>query len=167
MPRIRRPIHTSLLDTIRQHPLLQQRQRLNSINIQTRANMPRNMAMERPHARIIRIVLQDDISRSGRTARLDDLHVATLRVGLMGYFAVPGADAFGEDVEIVAVEMHGVGGWEFVLDDEADGAVVAEVVDVPLGIEWIGDVALVGEDEDRVTWGKGTLMMGKRKALGV
>ena len=57
MTRIIRPRHTSLLHTIRQHALLQLGHLLNRINIQSSANMPRDMAMERPHARIVRLVL--------------------------------------------------------------------------------------------------------------
>ena len=34
----------------------------------------------------------------------------------------------------MAVEMHGVGGCDFVVDDDADGTFVSEVVDVPLGV---------------------------------
>ena len=153
MPRVSRPIDTSLLDTIRQNSLLQQRLLLNRIDVQARTDMPRDMAMERPHARIIRLVLQHDVARHAGGAALDELHVATLGVVLVGDCAVPGADALGQDVEVVAVEMHGVGGGEFVLDNDADGAVVAEVVDVPLGVVGVGEVALVGEDEDRMTLG--------------
>ena len=50
----------------------------------------------------------------------------------------------------MAVQVHGVGGGECVLDDYADGGVVAEVVGVPLRVEGVGDVALVCEDEHRV-----------------
>ncbi len=113
--------------------------------------MPRDMAMERPHARVVRDVLQHDIPRRGRRTRLHELDVATLRVGLVDDGAVPGADALGEDVEVVAVKMHGVRGAEFVLDDDADGAVGAKVVHVPLGVVGVREVALVGENENRVT----------------
>ena len=113
--------------------------------------MPRDMAMERPHARVIRLVLQHDEARCAWGAALDELHVATLGIELVSDFAVPGADALGQDVEVVAMEMHGVGGGKFVLDNEADGAIVAEVVDVPLWVVGVGEVALVGEDEDRMT----------------
>ena len=64
--------------------------------------------------------------------------------------AVPGAGAFGEDVEVVPVEVHGVRGGEVVVDDDPDGGVVAEVVGVPLRVEGVGDVALVGKDEHGV-----------------
>lgn len=112
--------------------------------------MPRDMAMERPHARIVREILQHDIPRSGRRAGLHELHVAALRVGLVHDGAVPGSDAFGQDVEVVSVEMHGVRGREGVFDDDADGGVGAEVVGVPLRVVGVGDVALVREDEHRV-----------------
>ena len=151
MTRIGRPINTSLLNTSGQNPLLQKRRLLNRINIQARTDMPRDMAMERPDARIIREILQHDITRRARRATLDELHVAPLGIGLVGDCSVPGTDALGQDVEVVAVEMHGVGGWELVFDDDADGAVGAEVIDVPLGVEGVREVALVGEDEDGVT----------------
>lgn len=61
----------------------------------------------------------------------------------MGYLAVPETSAFGEDVEVVAVEMHRVRGeWEEVVDDQADRRVGAEVVNVPLGVFGEGKVAL-------------------------
>ena len=106
--------------------------------------MPRDMAMERPDAGVIGFVLQDDVAWFGEGDGLsEDLYVAALGVLLMGYRAVPETGAFGEDVEVVAVEMHGVGGeWEEVVNDQADRRVGAEVVDVPLGVEGEGEVAL-------------------------
>ena len=115
--------------------------------------MPRNMAMQRPHARIIRLVLQHNIP--GLTRRiihgLQQLHIAALRVDLLDG-AVPLAHALGDDPEIVPMKMHGVGDVvaEVVVDDDADGGVCAEVVDVPLGVVGVGGVALVGEGEDGV-----------------
>ena len=124
-----------------------------NINIKPLTNMPSNMAMQRPHARIIRLELEHDIPRvTGRIIRgLEELDVATLRVDLLDG-AVPLADALGDDPEVVAVEVHGVGGVEaeVVVDDDADGGVCAEVVDVPLGVVGVGGVALVGEGEDGV-----------------
>ena len=81
---------------------------------------------------------------------MHDLDVAALGVVLVGDLAVPGARAFGEDVEIMPVQMHGVGSGKFVMDDDADGGVVAEVVDVPLGVVGVGEVAAVGKHEDGV-----------------
>ena len=44
----------------------------------------------------------------------------------------------------------GNGRAEIVVDDDADGGVGAEVVDVPLGVVGVGGVAFVGEGEERV-----------------
>lgn len=67
----------------------------------------------------------------------------------MGNNAVPGAEALGEYVEVVAVKMHGVKGCKLVVDDEAHGGVGAEVVDRPVGVR-VGEIACVGEGEDGV-----------------
>ena len=112
--------------------------------------MPRDMAMERPDAWIIRVVLEHDVARRCGGARLDELDVAALRVLLMGDGAVPGADALGQDVEVVSVQVHGVRGGEFIFHDDSDRGVGAEVVGVPLRVEGVGYVALVCEDEHRV-----------------
>ena len=69
----------------------------------------------------------------------------------MGDRAVPETSAFSEDVEIVAVEVHGMGGkWEEVVNDQADRRVGAEVVDVPFGVEGEGEVAFLAEGEEGV-----------------
>ena len=115
--------------------------------------MPGDVAVEGPDARVVGEVLQDDVARRGGGARLDELDVAALGVLLMDDGAVPGADALGQDVEVVPVQVHRVGGPELVLDDEPDGRVVAKVVGVPLRVEGVGDVALVGEDEHGVAGG--------------
>ena len=128
--------------------------------------MPRDVAMERPHARIVSEVLQHDVAGGGRGAGLHELHVAALGVLLVRDGAVPGADALGQDVEVVPVQVHGVGGREFVLDDQPDRRVVPEVVGVPLGVVGVGDVALVREDEHGVAGGKGGLVMGRVLAFG-
>ena len=51
------PINTKLIHTLRNASLLQQLRLLDRVNIQSRANMPRDVAMERPDARIIGFVL--------------------------------------------------------------------------------------------------------------
>ena len=82
------------------------------------------------------------------------MRVAALRVFLVRDDAVPFPKSFGEHVEIVAVEMHGVGGEECVVDYEADGGVGVEVVDGPFGV-WVGEIACIGEREDRVAGDSG------------
>ena len=152
MPRIARPVDTSLRHDLRQDALLQQVSRLDGVDVQAGADMPGNVAVERPDAWVVGVVLQDEITvlAGGRAAGLDELHIAALGVVLMGDLSVPFADPFRQDVEIVAVQMHRVRDGEFVLYDEADRVVVPKVVDVPLGVEWVGKVALVREDEDWV-----------------
>ena len=160
MARIIRPSDTGLLDAAGQDPLLQQRLLLDGVDVQARADVPRDVAVERPHARVVGDVLQHDVARGGGGARLDDLDVAALGVLLVDDGAVPGADALGQDVEVVPVQVHGVGGRELVLDDEPDGRVVPEVVGVPLRVEGVGDVALVGEDEHGVAGGWRSVVRG-------
>ena len=112
------PINTDLIHTLRNVSQLQQLRLLDRVNIQSRANMPRNMAMERPDAWVIGVVLQNDVAGLSSCPWADDLHVAALGVLLVDDGAVPETGAFGEDVEVVAVEMHGVGGkLELVVDD--------------------------------------------------
>ena len=153
MTRIVSPSNTSLLDTVWQDPLLQERLLLDGVDVQPGADMPCDVAMERPHAWVVCIILQHEVARCASSTRLHELHVAALSVVLVCDGTVPGADAFGEDVEIVAMKMHGVGGRERILNNDADGAVSAEIVDVPFGVERVRDVALVGEDENGVTLG--------------
>jgi len=52
--------------------------------------------------------------------------------------------------EVVAVDVHGVSGLVFIVHDDADGFVGAEVVDIPLGIIGVRVVPLIGEQEDGV-----------------
>jgi len=112
--------------------------------------MPRQMAMERPNSRVILSVLQNHVRRCGRVlCVLKDVHVAAGGVGGVCDDAVPSTKAFGKDMEVVAVEMHGVGAGLAVVDDvEADGGVGAEIEDVPRGekrvslyieVRWCGE----------------------------
>ena len=115
--------------------------------------MPRNMAMQRPNPRIIRLKLQHHKPRLPRRIihRLQQLHIPPLRVHLLDV-PIPLPDTLGHNPEIVAVEVHGVGDVvaEVVVENDTDGGVCAEVVDVPLGVVGIGGVAFVGEDEEGV-----------------
>ena len=66
--------------------------------------------MEGPRARVVGVVLQNDVCRVRGSAALDQLRISALRVYLVGDNAVPFPETLGEHVEVVAVEMHGVGG---------------------------------------------------------
>ena len=125
---------------------------LHNIHIQSLANMPRDMAMQWPHPRIISIKLQHEIARLiFACSGLYHLRVSSLRIDGVDC-AIPCAYAFGYDPGIVAVEMHGVGDVGYVVVQyDADGGVGTEVVDIPLGVGWVGCVSLVGEEEERIT----------------
>ena len=128
------------------------------INIKPLTDMPRNMAVKRPNARIIRHEFHDDISRVGPIVlrRLQQLHVPSLHVALVDS-PVPLADTVRHDVKIVPVQMHGVHDGALVLEHDADGVVVPEVggvadfVHVPLRVVRVGGVARVGEVEEGET----------------
>lgn len=105
--------------------------------------------MEGPRAWVIRVVLQNNVSRlPRRIGSLDQLRIAALRVLLVGDYAIPSSMTLGEHVEIVPVEMHGVGGYELVVDYDAHRRIGAEIVNSPFGR--VGEIAGVGEGEDRV-----------------
>ena len=124
--------------------LLDIRRPLQDIRIQSRADMPCDMAMERPYPRIVCVDLPHDVP-AGRK----QLHVAALGVvGIRYADPVPVSRALVQDEHVVAVEMHWVCGWCWVVDDDPDGGVGAEVLDVPFGL--VGEVSLVGEEEDGV-----------------
>lgn len=88
-PLSQNPHHTMIKKTHLRHNLLPDLVRmLHKIDIQTPANMPSDMAMKGPDTRVIRIVLYNEVSLC-----LNDLHIATLGVGVVCNFAVPCAYA--------------------------------------------------------------------------
>ena len=97
------------------------------------------MAMQRPHPRIIRIVLNDGIPRRVRVRRLPhQMGIPPRRIGrVLHRGPVIDSLALVDDEEVVAVEMHRVGcvgGVDVVVEDDADRWGLAEIVDVPLGV---------------------------------
>jgi len=84
----------------------------------------------------------------GKSASADGLDVAAGRILGVADAAVPGAGAFVEDVHVVAVEMERMGEGSLVGDVQDNAVVFVVVVDGPLGLERIGDVALGGLKED-------------------
>ena len=118
------------------------------------------MAMQRPHPRIIRLELHRQMTFPSRRSRRrssplsQHLRVPPLQVRLVPLDrAVPDAGPLGQDEEVVAVEVHGVGGVGCV--DEVCHVYYyvgrgGGVVDVPLGGVGVGYVAFVGFEEDRV-----------------
>ena len=117
------------------------------------------MTVQRPHPRIIRLELHDQMTRAWGLARRrwiplpHHLGIPSLRVIHVARGAIPHAAALGQDEEIVAVQMHGVGcmvGIDEVGHVDADIGFVTGVVDVPLGVIGVGGVAAVGFKKDRV-----------------
>ncbi len=104
--------------------------------------MPRDVAMERPHARIGAVVLHDDIP-----IRLQHLHIPPLRVSTIHNAPVPEAQAFIQHVHVVAVQMHRVGGRRSVFDNQAHRGGIPRIVDVPFRVIGVGGVADVCEEE--------------------
>ena len=115
--------------------------------------MPRDVAMEGPRTGVIGVVLQDNVCRVGRAATLDQLRIAALRICLVGDLTIPRSETLGEHVEVVTVQMHGVGRYECVVDYETHGGVGAEVMGRP--VFGVGEVARVSERKDGVTKGGG------------
>lgn len=93
------------------------------------------MAVERPDTGVILIPLHNEIARGAGAAGRHHLDVAALRVAGADDAAVPLADAELQDLHVVAVEVDRVRGFVVVVDDDADGGVCAEVVDVARLVE--------------------------------
>lgn len=126
------PIAAGLSDDAGDDSLRDQIGLLHGVDVETAADVPCDVAMQWPHARVVGVVLNGEVAGRGRRAGLKELHVPALRVGPMHNGAVPGANAFRKHVEIVSVQMHRVSGARVVFDDDAHAVIVAEVVDVPL-----------------------------------
>lgn len=139
------PIATSLSHDRRDSFLLDELRLLHHIDVQTTADMPGNVAVERPYTRVIRVVLDDKVA-----IRLYHLNIATLGVENVFDTAIPCSGTFRQDVKIVAVKMHGMCGSGFVVQDDPDAVVGTEVVDVPLWVIRVGSVSEVGEQEYRM-----------------
>ena len=113
------------------------------------------MAMQRPDTRVISLELHHQMAHVAMIciSLPQDLCVASGRIIKVARSAIPGPGALGQNEEIVPVEMHGVGGvcgGDEVGHVDADIGEVGGVVDVPLGVVGVGEVAAVGFEEDGV-----------------
>jgi hypothetical protein len=105
-----------------------------------------DVAVERPGAGVVGFELDDGVA-----VCRDEKCVPSDRIeGVDDSAAVPFAGARGEDEEIVPMHVHGVDCEAGVHEHNADGSVVAEVVDVPFGGVGIGVISFVGEKQNRV-----------------
>ena len=90
--------------------------------------MPSFMTMQGPNARVVRIVLNDHIRRNDTGTiifrRLQYVGISSRRIRRIYHFVdIIAAEALVDDEEVVAVEMHRVGGVavvDMVIHDDAD-----------------------------------------------
>lgn len=104
----RRPIPTRLRHDHRDILLLDIPRPFEDVDVQARTDVPSDVAVERPDARVVGRELQDLIGwDAGGGARGEDLNIPSLRVGFVGDDAVPDPGAGGEDEEVVPVSWGG------------------------------------------------------------
>lgn len=144
------PLTASLSDRVRDDSLRDLVRSLHDVDVQPGRHVPCDVAMEWPHTWVVRDELNDDEARGACHRALNQLHITSLGVGLMGNFAVPCANTFSQDVEIVPVHMHWMGGSTLVFDDDSNAGVGAIVVDIPLGVVGIRGIPPIGEQENWV-----------------
>lgn len=63
--------------------------------------MPDNMTVEHPHARIVEVELDNEIS-----IRTNKLGVSPLWIAWVDDSSIPGTNTLGEDLHVVAVHVH-------------------------------------------------------------
>lgn len=68
MPGVVGPVAAGLSDHARNDSLLDQICLLHDVDVETGADVPRDMAMQWPHARVVGVVLDDDVAGRGRRA---------------------------------------------------------------------------------------------------
>ena len=148
------PVTACLRDGGWDNALLDQIDLLHGIDVETCAHVPSNVAVKRPDTGIVGVVLNDQVRRHDGTVDYargqQDLHISSLRVLDVSNSTIPLADAFSENVEVVAMKMHRVRSWDLVLHDNADRVVVTEVVDVPLRVVGIRGIAQVCQEQNWV-----------------
>lgn len=85
-----------------------------------------------PYTRVILVKLDHDVRRSVCSPRLHELYVSSLRVARISNAAVPLSDTLRKYEQVVAVHVHWVRLLRPVIDDQADAAVAAKVVNTRL-----------------------------------
>jgi len=141
--RVLHPVITRLLHHQRNRSVTRDiRWSLEDVGVETSADVPRDVAVERPDTRVIGGDLPYDVPTNR-----EELDIATLRVLWVGDGdTVPLAGALMENEHVMAVQMHRVCCWRGVVDNDTNGRVGAEILDVPFRFE--GKVSLVGLEED-------------------
>lgn len=102
-------------------------------NAHARRQVPRNVAVERPHPGVVLRVLDDlVVGRPVFGSGPRHVDVAAGWVRWVDDRAVPRALAFGQDLEVVSVDVHWMRCWEGVDDDDSHCFTGAGQVDVSL-----------------------------------
>lgn len=143
--RVCRPVSTSLCHNHGDGDILLDIGRpLQNVRIQAGTDMPCDVAVERPDTRVVSVYLPHNVP-VGR----EKLDVTTLWiVGIGDRDTIPVSWSLVENEHIVAVKMHRVSCGGRVVDDDSDGGVGSEILDIPLGL--VAEVALVSQQKDRV-----------------
>ena len=145
------PIAASLANGVWDDSLRDLVRSLHDVDVQSAGHVPCDVTMEGPHTWVVRDELDHNKARSGRVQRaLNDLHITSLRVGLVDNGAVPCALALRQDVEVVTVQMHGMRRAAEVLHHEPNASIGPKVVDVPLRIIRIRGVPTIGKQKNGV-----------------
>lgn len=104
--------------------------------------MPRDMAVKRPHTRIIAVDLYDHVPVWLEEVCIPAHWVAGVRdAAVPCYLCGIGGTASREDEHVVAMEVHWVGDGREVIYDEPDGRRGGEVEEVPGWREGVGELA--------------------------
>ena len=140
--RVRIPVRAGLGQSSRDVRLLDISRALDDGNIETSRDMPRNVTVQRPNARVVAIEFKNQMARISRAPDLNQLHVSALRVVRShNSLAIPRPLSFRENPEVVTMQMHGMSGSEVIVEDDADARVGSKVIDIPFLFE--GEVAFV------------------------
>lgn len=91
LSRKRRPVPTLLVESAGNSQVPNLRRIFDDLDEQSAAQVPRDVAVERPHSRIVRIDLDDDVTIGSQHLRVSSLRVVGAHNGL----AIPCTTAFG------------------------------------------------------------------------
>jgi hypothetical protein len=139
IPAVRGPVFTSLIYTRRHVHRRDVIRTLQKIHIQTGTDVPGQVTMERPDAGVV----QDEIDH--HVPDSNALHTGLEYMGVSPHGvveadgAVPLAQPFGNNPEVVSVKVHGVlaqVGHAVIIEDDPDRGVGSQVVREPVWI-WV------------------------------
>ena len=129
-----RPVPTRLSKRARDVQIPHIVRTFENLDIESSAEVPRDVAVERPHARVVLVPLHNEIGRrivalgTGEHGNVAASWVVRIAVNVTVVFA----STSGEDEHVVAVQVHWVwSAFDVVVPDHADGRVGSHIVDIP------------------------------------